>query len=208
MNEVTLNVSSRGSGKRAAKDARQSGRIPGVYYRKGSTPIAITSDSRALRPVVYTKDVRVVKLHIDGASVGLDCILKDVTFDPVTDVITHFDLHGFQEDAMMHFEVPVRLVGTAIGAREGGVIQHVIHKLDVKCMPKDLPSHIDVDITPLRVTQSVHIGDLKVPNVVFTGNPELGIVSLVPPRVEEKSAKGPGGSEPELVSQKGKKDDK
>ena len=208
MNEVILNVSSRPSGKRAAKDVRQSGRIPGVYYRNGSAPVAISSDSREIRPVIYTKDVRVVKLHIDGASKALDCILKDVTFDPVTDVITHFDLHGFDESAMMNFEVPVRVIGTAIGARDGGVLQHVIHKLDVKCMPKDLPSHIDVDIAPLKINQSVHIGDLRVPNVVFLGNPELGIVSIVPPRVDEKAKGGAGSGEPELVSQKGKKDDK
>ncbi len=207
MNEVVLNVNSRPSGKRAAKDVRQSGRIPGVYYRKGSEPIAISSDSRAIRPVVYTKDVRVVKLHVDGADNALDCILKDVTFDPVTDVITHFDLHGFSEDAFMNFEVPVRLVGTAIGQRDGGLIQHVIHKLDVKCMPKDLPSHIDVDLTPLKINQSVHIGDLKVPGVILTGNKELAIVSLAPPRVEDPT-KGGGKTEPELVGQKGKKEDK
>ncbi len=209
MNEVILNVDSRGAGKRAAKDVRQSGRVPGVYYRKGSTPIAISSDSRAIRPVVYTKDVRVVKLHIDGAETALDCILKDVTFDPVSDRITHFDLHGFSEDAVMNFEVPIRLVGTAIGARDGGVIQHVIHKVDVRCMPKDLPSHIDVDIAPLRINQSVHIGDLSIPNVTMTGNPELSIVSVVPPRVDENAQKGgAAGSEPELVSQKGKKEEK
>ncbi len=209
MDEVILNVVKRGNGKRAAKDVRQSGRIPGVYYRKGSDPISISSDTRSIRPIVYTKDVRIVKLNIEGTGESYDCVLKDVTFDPVTDRITHFDLHGFSDDTLMNFEVPVRLVGTAVGARDGGVIQHIVHKVDVRCLPKDLPSHIDIDITNMKINQSIHLGDLSYDRVTFIGNPDLGIVSLVPPRVEEARPGGAAGaSEPELVAQKGKKDEK
>ena len=206
MNEITLNVTTRGNGKRAAKDVRKSGRIPGVYYRKGSDPISISSDSREIRPIVYTKDVRIVKLLVDGAQKPIDCVLKDVTFDPVTDLITHFDLQGLADDSLMTFEVPVRLVGTSSGVRDGGTLQHMVHKIDVKCLPQDLPSHIDIDISDLKINHSVHLRELNVPKVKFIGNMDQGIVAVLPPRVEDPSKRG--GNEPELVAQKGKKDAK
>ncbi|MFN4769076.1 MAG: 50S ribosomal protein L25 [Candidatus Kapaibacterium sp.] len=206
MNEITLNVTTRENGKRAAKHVRKSGRIPGVYYRKGSDPISISSDSREIRPIIYTKDVRIVKLLVDGASSPIECVLKDVTFDPVTDLITHFDLHGFAEDSLMSFEVPVRLVGTAIGVRDGGILQHMLHKIEVKCLPHDLPSHIDVDISDLKINHSIHLREISVDKVSFVGNMDQGVVSVLPPRVDDSKRGGAG--EPELVNQKGKKDDK
>ncbi|MFM8179391.1 MAG: 50S ribosomal protein L25 [Candidatus Kapaibacterium sp.] len=206
MNEITLSVTTRGNGKRAAKDVRKSGRIPGVYYRKGSDPISISSDSREIRPIVYTKDVRIVKLLVDGSQQPMECVLKDVTFDPVTDLITHFDLQGLAEDSLMSFEVPVRLVGTSSGVRDGGILQHMVHKIDVKCLPHDLPSHIDIDITDLKINQSIHLRELDVPKVKLLGNMDQGIVAVLPPRVEDASKRG--GNEPELVAQKGKKDAK
>jgi len=207
MNEITLNVTTRGNGKRAAKDVRQSGRIPGVYYRKGSDPISISSDSREIRPIIYTKDIRIVKLLVDGAQQPIDCILKDVTFDPVTDMITHFDLLGLAGDTTMNFEVPIRLVGSAIGVRDGGILQHMVHKLNVKCLPQDVPSHIDIDIADLKINHSIHLRDLDVPKVKFIGNLDQGLVAVLPPRVDDAARKGQG-NEPELVGQKGKKEAK
>jgi large subunit ribosomal protein L25 len=206
MSEVALHVTQRNTGKRAAKDVRNAGKIPGIFYVKGTNPVPVQTDRLSLRPVVYTKDARIIKLSIDGISESYNCILKDITFDPVTDKITHFDLHGFSADALIEFEVPVRLVGQAIGVRDGGVLEHVLHKVTVKCLPANLPEHIDVDINQLKINTSIHVSDLSVSNVAFVTKGELTVASVTPPRKEDDTK--PTATEPELVGQKGKKEDK
>lgn len=207
MSEVLLSAKKRETGKKAAKAARNSGMIPGVFYLKGTEPIAIVADKRSMRPIVYTKDARIIKLNIEGQSQALDCILKDVTFDPVSDAITHFDLQGFSADSLVEFEVPVRLVGQPVGVRDGGLLEHILHKVMVRCLPKDLPEHIDVDVSSMRVNQSIHVNELSVSNVAFTTKGEQTVASVVPPRVEAAGAAATG-TEPELVGQKGKKEEK
>ncbi|MBL7998431.1 MAG: 50S ribosomal protein L25 [Candidatus Kapabacteria bacterium] len=207
MSEVLLNAQKRGTGKKTAKDIRRAGNVPGIFYVNGTTPIAISTRSLDMRPIVYTKDAKIIKLNIEGQGEAYNCVLKDITFDPITDKMTHFDLHGFAADALVEFEVPVRITGQSIGVRDGGKLEHVLHKVTVKCLPANLPEHIDVDVTTLKINSSIHVKDLSVSNVAFITKGELTVVSVTPPRLSDDTAAA-GATEPELVGQKGKKDDK
>lgn len=206
MSEVVLKSVKRvDTGKKAVKATRKKGLVPGVYYIKGSEPISIAATPLDLRSIVYTKDAKIVKLSVEGSSTTYDCVLQDVSFDPITDKIVHFDLHGFDPNSRIETEVPVRLVGSALGVREGGVLEHVVHKLHVSCLPMHLPEHIDIDVAPMKIGSSVHVSDIKVANVKIHANADVTIVSVKAARTA--SADAAASSEPELVAQKGKKED-
>lgn len=205
MSELVLQAVRRPTGKQAAKRLRRQGLVPGVYYTGGAEPIPIAVKPLALRPLVYTRETHVVRLHIEGVDETYECVLKDVAFDPVTDAIIHFDLYGVQADRPAEFEVPVRLVGTPIGVQEGGLLEQILHKVTVLCKPADLPEHIDVDVSSLRIGQSIHIGDISLPGITFRHPPEVAIATVAARRAEEEPQEQAPAAEPELVAQKGKK---
>lgn len=182
MSEIALKAQKRGTGKKAAKAVRNSGLVTGVYYRNGFEPIPIAVHPLNMRPIVYTSAANIINLEIEGSDAPLSCMLKDITFDPVTDAIVHFDLFGVSNDKAVDFNVPVKLVGQSAGIREGGVLEHILHKLNVTCLPKDLPQQLDVDITELKIGQSLHVRDLSYPGIKINVVGDATIVAISAPR--------------------------
>lgn len=124
----------------------------------------------------------------------------------MTDAITHVDFYGISADRASEFEVPVQLVGTPIGVHEqGGLLEQLVHKLTVVCKPADLPEHIEVDVSGLRIGQSVHVGDLSLPGITFRMAPDVAIAAVIAKRISEETPTEASPTEPELVAQKGKK---
>ena len=147
------------------------------------------------------------------------CILKDVQFDPVSDIPIHFDLLGISENEKIKLEVPITLIGSPAGVKEGGILQHSIHKVDVECFPRNIPSNIEVNIENLNIGDSIHIEDIEVKDFEILDSPDTTIVAVVPPTVEkveappvegeegaEVPAEGEEAAEPEVIS-KGKKEE-
>ena len=183
MNQVTLKANRRETGKQVSKRYRREGKVTGVYYLEGVDNIPILVETLAMRPIVFTGQTKIVNLEVEGDEETRECVLKDVAFDPVTDLITHFDLIGIVRGQLFSVDVPILLKGTAIGTTEGGIIQHTIHKITINVLPRNMPSSINVDITDLSIGDSVFVRDLDVPNVEFDLSPDTAVVSCVPPRV-------------------------
>ncbi len=203
MDKVILEVKKRQlSTKSALTQLRKSGRVPGVFYSKHHEPLTVDVEANALNPLVFTSKTHLISLKVDSGDT-FDCIIKDVQFDPVTDKIIHFDLIGLEVGEKVQIEVPVQIVGTAIGIKEGGILQQILHKLEIECFPNDIPEHIEVDINNLKKGDSIHIGDLNVPNVTFKQSPDSIIVSVTHQRTEkEVSAPLEAGEEikePEVI---------
>ncbi|MEP7220887.1 MAG: 50S ribosomal protein L25, partial [Bacteroidota bacterium] len=133
------------------------------------------------------------------------CVLKDIVFDPITDRPTHFDLLGITANEKIRVEVPVSLQGQAIGMQHGGIVDFSLHKLEIECIPSEIPDHITVDITNLNVNDSIHVSDLNLPRITIISPAELNIVSISPSRVSEESTAA--AAEPEVIA-KGKTEDK
>lgn len=210
---ATMNLSAQKRddlGNSTTKTARKKGNIPGVFYFKDSPAIAISVKDTALNPFVYTSEVRIINLQIEGSDKAQNCILKDVQFDAVSDKPIHFDLLGISENETIKVIVPIKLVGAPIGVRDGGVVQHTLHSLEVECLPANIPSHIDVEIAGLSIGDSIHVGDLKIENVEIHGAAGATIVAVVPPAVEKvetpEGEAGAAAAEPEVIA-KGKKDE-
>jgi large subunit ribosomal protein L25 len=208
MSEITLKVEKRTDFKRSiSRTLRKSGFVPGVYYISGGENIAIKAPELSLRPVISTTESRVINLDIDGEI--RQCVLKDVQFDPITSKLIHFDLIGLKEGEKIKVEVPVKLAGNPIGVKEGGLLQFIMHKLEVHCLPTHLPSHIDIEISGLGIGDSIKVSDIKLENIEFTNDEHTVVVSVVPPTVvveETPAAETEAPAEPEVIT-KGKKDE-
>jgi large subunit ribosomal protein L25 len=195
--------------KKASKLVRNSGKIPGVYYSKHDTPIHLAVSEKAINPLVYTAETHLVSLKVDGKE--FDCVIKDIQFDPITDKVVHFDLIGLTSGETFQLEVPVQLHGTPVGIKEGGIIQHLIHKLEIECLPKDIPQRIDVDITELRIGDAIHVKDLTLENITLLNPEDSVIVSVAHPKVEKEPEEGEEvteeePTEPEVIG-KGKEEE-
>ncbi len=191
----------------SAEVLRRQGRVPGVIYGHGEPAIPFHVKELALRPLIYTQETHTISLTIDGKSTS--CILREVQFNPVTDRVRHIDLVALHAGEKIKVDVPVVISGTAIGVRDGGIIDTVIHKLQVECLPDDIPEHIDVDIKDLKIGHSIHVKDLaEHPTYTIMGEPSAVIVACVPPKqAADDTAAAPAITEPEQIQAKGKKEE-
>jgi large subunit ribosomal protein L25 len=205
MSEVTLEAQRREAGRSNARSLRRQSRVPGIFYFHGEEPIPISVHELALRPLIYTTESHLVRMRLDDGS-EKTCVLKDMSFDPITDRPTHFDLQGVAANETIRVEIPIVLVGQSVGQRNsGGIIEFSLHKLEVECFPHDIPDHIEVDITDLDINQGIHVSDLlKVSNFTIVTSPDLGIVSITPPRTGADDTATI--TEPEVIT-KGKGDE-
>ncbi len=178
MAEIILNATIRTeTGRTTANALRNAGRVPGIYYMHKSTNIPLSVHALDLRSLVYTSDTHIVDLRLDDGTAE-KCVIREVQFDPVTDKIVHFDLIGLVMDEKMEFEVPIVLEGASIGVREGGFLNHLLHKLHVRCLPAQLPDHIMVDITNLKVGEVITVGDLNVTGIEIHAEADIPVVTV------------------------------
>jgi len=208
MSEIVLQGEIRElTGKRAAR-ARAAGMVPGVFYARQEPSINIQVLRPELEPLVFTAETHVIDLRLkDGSS--RKCILRDVQFDPVSDHPVHFDLQGLRENEKLTVEIPVVLTGgIPQGVRDGGMVQHMLHKLRVSCLPRHIPANVEVNIAGLAINHSIHVRDISIPEVTLLDNPDSAVVGVLPPTVTKEAEAAPVAEEavkePEVVG-KGKK---
>lgn len=209
MAEIVLHGEVRKLVGKRAKRLRNEGKIPGIFYIRGEDNITIAVPEAALHPLIYTSEAHIVNLKLDSGREH-SCILRDIQFDPVTDRPIHFDLQGVRAEEKLTVEIPVILVGTPKGVKDGGTMQRVLHRLRVECLPRHIPEHIDVNVENLGINESIHVKDIKVENVTILENENSTIVAVVPPTVlkEEVPTAAPVEeiTEPEVIG-KGKKEE-
>jgi large subunit ribosomal protein L25 len=213
MSEITLTAEIRKNVGKRVTATRKAGKVPGIYYGHGQQNIPVSMPVLMLTPLYSSSETHVIKLKLDDGSSHL-CVLRDVQLDPITEKPVHFDLFGLNENESLTIEIPVKLTGgIPKGVLEGGILQHVLHKLEVSCLPKYIPDHIEINVENLAINHSVHVKDLALPNVIIMENATSTIVAVVPPVVvkepEPTVAAVPTAealAEPEVIS-KGKKDE-
>lgn len=172
------------SNKGAVKALRREERVPGVLYSRHHEPVSFSVEEKAIKPLVFTTESHLINLEIESGE-NLQAIIKDVQFDPVTDRIVHFDLHGIKLGEKIEVEIPLLFVGQPEGVRAGGNLRHNLHKILVSCLPKHLPSHLEVDISGLQTSQSIHVGDLSFENMEIITASNAMVCSVTKSRGEE-----------------------
>ena len=168
-------------GKKASKHLRKQGMVPCNLYREAkedNKPVALAfavamSD---LRKIVYTPHVYVINLIIDGES--HTAILKELQFDPVTDAVMHIDFLEVNDQKPITIGIPVRLVGLAQGVRDGGRMNLSMRKLNVTAPYQQIPEHLDVDVTALKIGKSIKVGELSYEGLELTTGKDVIVCSI------------------------------
>ncbi len=151
-------------GKKASKVLRKEGFVPCNLYglaQENDQPVAVSfaASMSELRKIVYTPHIYVINLIIDGES--HTAILKELQFHPVTDALLHVDFLEVNDQKPITIGIPVKLVGLAQGVRDGGRMNLSIRKIDVTAPYQQIPEHLDVDVTALKIGKSIKVGDLS-----------------------------------------------
>jgi len=217
MEKATLNVEKRDkAGKGIARTLRRQGLIPAIIYRGGgSLPIAISKKAMAEFIDTTAGEHTVVNLKFANGDTKL-AILKEYQTDPIMGDILHTDFFEISLTEKVNVNVRIMTPGEPIGVkRDGGILQHVLREIEIKCLPDKIPGHLEVDISKLEIGQSIHVRDIKVEEGIDILTPlEEVIVNVVAPAVEKEEvpAEGVVAAAPEMVEpeviKKGKKEEK
>ncbi|HYU27034.1 MAG TPA: 50S ribosomal protein L25, partial [Thermoanaerobaculia bacterium] len=189
MAEVTLEVARREkSGKEIAKKLRAAGKVPAVVYGGHREPVAIEVDRKAVSELIQKSQhgVRsIFLLKMSGTDQQRHAMIKDIQIDPISRRMTHIDFVRVVMDEVVRVTVPIRISGTAIGVKEGGILDWQVREVHIECLPNAIPDSIDVDVSPLGSHDYYRVTDLKLPEgVKVLDDPERVVVGVTHLRAE------------------------
>jgi large subunit ribosomal protein L25 len=195
-------------GKGVARKLRVDGRIPAVYYGRGEEPIPLVVGLRELEDVIHRAEGSnvIVDLKVEGdAGADRKALIREIQRDPVAGSILHLDLQHISLTERIVVEVPIVLVGTPIGVKDGGgILEHLLREVEVECLPTDIPSKLEVEVSGLNIGDSLHVSDIQAERVIIRTEADRAIAAVVPPTIleEVKPAEEAAPAEPELVKEK------
>ena len=179
-----------GVGKEKAKKLRTKGLIPAIFYGPRSQTIPLVIDSKELAKVLQTEAGENVLIDLDirkgNQSDRKVVMVKDIQIDPLQRITLHTDFFEVTMDEMVIVEVPVHLVGKPEGTKMGGILDQIRRVIQIQCFPGDIPKSIDIDVSPLKIGDSIHVQDIIVEKVKILSDTNYTIATVVPPVVEEK----------------------
>jgi large subunit ribosomal protein L25 len=191
-----------GLGKGPAGRTRREGWIPGVLYGPGEKSLAIRIPSRDLINLLRKTGGEKVLIDLALGDDSRLTTIQDIQRHPVTGEVIHVDFLILHKGKEVEIEIPVVTSGTAPGIKKGGILDVIIHSLRIKALPKDIPPHIEVDVSGLDVGGVVHVKDISLPGVHILNPPDQPLVSVLTPRVvvekeEEEVPEEVEGEKPE-----------
>lgn len=182
MQQKTISIEVREkTGKGVARRLRAQGGVPGVVYGKGMEPVAVSVNAKELAAAIAGEGGRnnLIALKGGGSLDGMTVIVADLQKAALQGTFVSVDLHKIDLDAKVRVHVPVSVVGTAAGVKEGGMLDIVMHSLDLECLPTQIPDHVEVDVTELTIGHAIHLGELTLAaGVKALGDPKSTVVSI------------------------------
>jgi large subunit ribosomal protein L25 len=207
MSQIVIQTQSREpGGKNANRRLRVSGKIPAVLYGQGRKPLPLMVDPEIVKDVLYSDTGRntIFSVSVDGGS-KTNAMVKDYQLDPVRGNLIHADFLEIALDRTLELTVQVEIIGESEGVKLGGLMDIVTREIEIECLPADIPESIKVDISGLMINDNIRVKSLPVnPKVKILTDPEVVIVTIVPPAKEEVPVEAPvEAAEPEVIK-KGK----
>jgi len=192
MQQKQLNVELRSkTGKGISRRLRNADMVPGVVYGKDMDPMPVSFKYRELHAAMAGQGGQNNIITLIGGG-NLDqsmAIIVDLQRDAIKGTYQHVDMHRINMNEKLRVTVPVLLKGTAIGTKEGGLLDLAHHELHVECLPGNIPDAIEIDITDLKVAHSIHVGEISLPDgVKLLDNPKTPVVSVLGRAKEETPA--------------------
>ena len=201
MEQIKLKASLRESrGKQAAKKLRGQGLVPGIVYHRGDEPVSITVVDKEISKIIHSAGGENVLINLtiekEKKTKPRAVIIKEIQHHPVKRSILHVDFNEISLTEKIIVEVEIVAQGEPIGVKqEGGVLDHPLRMIKIQCLPADIPKHIDVDVTGLKLNQSIHVKDLVLSDKIkVLTDIELLLFSVKLPveeKVEEAAAETP-----------------
>jgi large subunit ribosomal protein L25 len=188
-NQLTLNVTLRAqTGRSASRRLRRGNSIPAILYGKHSEPEKLCIDGPEFVRLIKSVAGRAVLVELHRADKPEKALsfLQEIQRDPITDKYLHVDLHEVKADERFEIRVPIRLIGESFGVKnQSGVLEMVTQTLRIRCLPKDLPTAVDVDVTELKVGETIKVGQMKpIAGVDFLDLKGQPVVACVEPVAE------------------------
>lgn len=186
-----------------ARKLRQNGEVPAIIYGHGREPKPLTVNTREVERLLaqHAAGSTVIELNIDGTIART--LIREVQRHPVKRSILHLDFQELVAGEKITVSIPLRFVGTADGVRNaGGILEETMHQVHVRVDPASIPSHIEVDVTPLTIGHSIHVADLKLPEgVAVLDDPGATVCVCTAPKAaaETPGAAEGAAAEPELI---------
>jgi large subunit ribosomal protein L25 len=182
MNILKMEGLERSTGKKAANEIRRSGNVPCVLYGRGQDPVIFQLEKLAMRDLIYTDEMHRVSLTVGKSS--FDCVVRDVDFHPISDEPIHADFLALTAGQTLKLSIPIQYTGQAAGQIAGGEMEFLINELEIQCLPKDIPEHIEVDVTAMEIGDTLHVSDLNLGDVEILTPERQSLVTISQPRVE------------------------
>jgi large subunit ribosomal protein L25 len=171
-------------GKKSSREIRKSGSVPCVIYGKEKN-VHFHAPELAFKNLIYTPEAHLVELNIENEIHKV--VLKDVQYHPVSDRILHADFIEVADDKPVTINIPIKVSGDSVGVIAGGKLTIKKRNLKVKGLPKDLPEHLHIDITDLKIHDSVKVGDMSFDKIELLDPRKLMVLTIATSRVAAKT---------------------
>jgi len=198
-------------GRGKVKALKDKGFIPAVVYAEGKEALALKLSHRQLVQLVHHHRIEgvVINLNIkdDKKQKARPCLIKEIQHDPVHGEILHVDFNQISLTKAIKVNIPVTAKGESIGVKqEGGSLEHILWEIEVECLPTSIPKEIEIDVTQLKMGESIHVKDIVVPQgVKVLNDPGAIVLSVAAPMKEEvpaEAVEGEAAQEPEVIKEK------
>lgn len=191
------------------KQLRTTGRVPATIYGRQAKPQNLEVSSEEFAELLHhsVSENVLVDLTVDkDARAKRLALVQEIQHHPLDGKILHVDFHEVSENEKVTVQVPLETSGEAAGVKNGGgTLEHILFKLKVRCLPKDLPEQILVDVSALEIGKSLHLGDIKAPEgVEILGDKHISVIAVSAPRAEEETAAtaAPAAGDVEMTKEK------
>ncbi|HNX52607.1 MAG TPA: 50S ribosomal protein L25 [Pontiellaceae bacterium] len=207
--DAKITVKSRDvKGSASARRLRRDGWVPGVIYSEGGVARMVSIPKHEFEQMLrhHASEHVMVKIQIEGGAEE-SVLLKEVQHDALSGGVEHVDMQKVDMNKKLRVEVPVELVGEADGVRnQGGVLDHLLHYLEIECFPADIPEEIDVDVTDLKLGDILTVKDIKIDGSKYTilMDADVGVAAVAAPKVAEEpvAEEAAAAAGPEVIREK------
>ena len=185
---IRLNAWSRTtSGKGAARRLRRGGRLPAVVYGRRADAESLELDTHELTRLLSRihAATTVIDLEVDGGE-ARPVLIREIQRHPYRPQLLHVDFFEIRSDVSIRVQVPLQLVGTAAGVELGGMLQQLRYEVEIECLPGDIPSGFEIDVSELDIGDAVHVSAVDAAGLTVLDDPGETICAVVPPVLEEE----------------------
>lgn len=208
--EAQIKVATREqTGKGAARSLRREGKVPGIVYGHGEESVPVSVDAGELMRLTHAVSIEntIVDLSVgDGDGATYKVLVREIQRHPFKQQFLHVDFFRVAMDEKLHVDVPVIVTGVPTGVKDrGGVLEHMLREIEVYCLPGSIPEKVEIDVSHLDIGDSIHVGEIELPDVEVLTDADRSIVAVLAPTVIEEPEEEEEEEllEPELIGREG-----